>query len=280
MIDIRGPAAYATFAAFTLIAMSFAPATATAAPAGRERLLFDSNWLFTHGDPPGTGDELSYSRIKSWMLPAANAFVKDRAPLSRPGNNLGADVLYVQPHYRDGAWQSLSLPHDWGIEGPFNRNDPGDTGKLPCWGVGWYRKHFDIPISDAGRRIYLEVDGAMSYANVWLNGHYVGGWPYGYASWELDLTPYIRAGGGNVIAIRLDNPRDSSRWYPGAGIYRNVWLVKTAPVHVAHWGTYVTTPEISAAAATVKVRFTVDNDSRSDARLSVKNEIHELKSDG
>ena len=89
---------------------------------------------------------------------------------------------------------------------------------------------------------------------VWLNGHYMGGWPYGYASWRVDLTPGIQFGGDNVIAIRLDNPKNSSRWYPGGGIYRNVWLVKTAPVHVAHWGVYVTTPRVEAGSATVKLK--------------------------
>ena len=82
---------------------------------------------------------------------------------------------------------------------------------------------------------------------VWINGHFVGGWPYGYASWRVDLTPFINFGGDNVLAIRLDNPPDSSRWYPGGGIYRNVWLVKTRPSMSAHWGTYITTPEISPA---------------------------------
>jgi beta-galactosidase len=270
----------AILAAITVTTTVLAHVANAADSAGRERLSFDSNWLFARNDPPGIGDELSYTNIKPWVMATANVFVKDGEPVSRPGNNLGADVSYVQRHFHDSDWLSLNLPHDWGIAGPFNRNDPGETGKLPCWGVGWYRKHFDIPVSDSNRRIYLDVDGAMSYANVWLNGHYVGGWPYGYASWELDLTPYINAGGDNVLAVRLDNPEASSRWYPGAGIYRNVWLVKTAPIHVAHWGTYVTTPEINADSATVDVRFTINNDSRSDARLSAKNEIYELKPNG
>jgi beta-galactosidase len=268
------------FAAIILMTTILGPAVVAAAQDVRERLSFDSDWLFTRGDPPGIGDELSYTNTKSWMLSTANAFVKDGQLVPRPGNNLGADVDYVQPHFRDAAWRSLNLPHDWGIEGPFNRNDPGETGKLPCWGVSWYRKHFDIPLSDGDRRIYLDVDGAMSYANVWLNGHYVGGWPYGYASWELDLTRYLKVGGKNVLAVRLDNPPASSRWYPGAGIYRNVWLVKTGPIHVAHWGTYVTTPEINADAATVNVRFTVDNDGKSDAQLSARNDIYQLRANG
>lgn len=270
---------YAALATVGLMATSLAPVSA-AAPDVRERLSLDAGWHFTQGDPAGIGNELSYTNMKPWMMSTANAFVKDGEPVARPGNNTGADVDYVQRHFRDAGWESLNLPHDWGIKGPFNTNDPGETGKLPCWGVGWYRKHFDIPLSDANRRIYLDVDGAMSYANVWLNGHYVGGWPYGYASWELDLTPYINVAGDNVLAVRLDNPKESSRWYPGAGIYRNVWLVKTGPIHIAHWGTYITTPEIHAKAATVDVRFTVNNDSRSDARLSVKNEVYALRADG
>ncbi|HUA64995.1 MAG TPA: beta-galactosidase GalB [Alphaproteobacteria bacterium] len=257
-----------------------APVAVAAPPAGRERLLLDSDWLFTKNDPPGIGDELSYTNIKPWVMATANDFVKDGQSVSRPGNNMGAYVIYVQRHYRDSGWRSVNLPHDWGIEGPFNIMDPGETGKLPWYGVGWYRKHFNIPLSDDGRRIFLDVDGAMSYANVWLNGYYVGGWPYGYASWQVDLTRYINFGGDNVLAIRLDNPKDSSRWYPGGGIYRNVWLVKTDPIHVAHWGTYVTTPEINPDAATVNLRFIINNDGRSDAHLSARNDIYELKPNG
>jgi beta-galactosidase len=178
--------------------------------------------------------------------------------------------------FNDSDWRKLNLPHDWGIEGPFKQEYPGETGKLPWWGTGWYRNHFDVPISDQGKRIYLDVDGAMSHAKVWLNGQFVGGWPYGYASWRVDLTPYVKFGADNLIAIRLDNPPDSSRWYPGGGIYRNVWLVKTAPVHVGHWGTYVTTPEISASAATVNVQVNVDNDTDSDSVVTVRNEIFKL----
>jgi beta-galactosidase len=162
----------------------------------------------------------------------------------------------------------------------FDQALPGGTGKLPWFGVAWYRKTIDLPESDKGKKIYLDVDGAMAYATVWLNGKFVGGWPYGYASWRVDLTPFVDFGGNNVVAIRLDNPPDSSRWYPGGGIYRNVWLVKTAPIHIAHWGTYVTTPAVSAQAATVKIQVDVDNDADADVSVSVKNEIFELNADG
>ena len=182
--------------------------------------------------------------------------------------------------FNDSDWRKLNLPHDWGIEGLFKQEYPGETGKLPWWGIGWYRNHLDVPASDQGKKIYLDVDGAMSHAKVWLNGQFVGGWPYGYASWRVDLTPYVKFGADNVVAIRLDNPRNSSRWYPGGGIYRNVWLVKTGPVHVAHWGTYVTTPEVGAQAATVKIRVNVDNETDSESVVTVKNEIFELGADG
>ncbi|MGD0384330.1 MAG: glycoside hydrolase family 2 TIM barrel-domain containing protein, partial [Thermoguttaceae bacterium] len=148
------------------------------------------------------------------------------------------------------------------------------------WGVGWYRKHFNIPAEDQGQRILLDVDGAMAYAAIWFNGRFVGGWPYGYSSFQLDLTPYIKFGGENVLAIRLDNPKDSSRWYPGGGIYRNVWLEKTGPIHVGQWGTYITTPEVTKDSATVDVQATVDNQSSANADVTAITKIHELDAKG
>ena len=174
----------------------------------------------------------------------------------------------------------MDLPHDWAIAGPFITTGGGGMGRLPSAGVGWYRKKLNIAKEDAGRAIFLDVDGAMSYATVWLNGKFVGGWPYGYASWRLDLTPYMNPGGENELAIRLDNPPDSSRWYPGAGIYRNVWLVKTSPVHVGHWGTYVTTPGVSSASATVDLKVTVDNHSDQSADVTVSTQIFRLGANG
>ncbi|HTQ52376.1 MAG TPA: beta-galactosidase GalB [Candidatus Acidoferrales bacterium] len=272
------PGGYRLLAA-TLFSLNLLAPLALAADLTRERLSFDSDWRFVKGDPPGTGDELSYTNIKPWVVATGNEFLFDSKPAARPPGNPGADVAYTQSRYDDGAWQQLNLPHDWGMDGPFKPEAPGSTGKLPWEGVGWYRKHFTVPASDVNRRLCLEVDGAMSYANVWLNGQYLGGWPYGYSSWELDLTPWLKTGAENVLAIRLDNPPASSRWYPGGGIYRNVWLVKTGPVHVAHWGTYVTTPEVSASAAKVKIQVTVDNETDAATSISVKNEIYELGTD-
>ncbi len=151
---------------------------------------------------------------------------------------------------------------------------------MPVNGVAWYRRKLDIPATDAGKTIYLEVGGAMSYAMVWLNGNLVGGWPYGYNSWQLNLTPFIVPGGDNMLAIRIDNPNHSARWYPGAGIYRDVWLIKTNPVHVAQWGTYITTSEVSAESAGVNIEITLENQSPSNVEVEAITQIFTLKSNG
>jgi beta-galactosidase len=289
---------------------------ASAQPA-RERISIDENWRFTMGDPANSTMSLLYdvrqqqavkhpaaaeadgnsssnavlnandssnlppTVIKQWILPTGNEFIKDPSRrFVRPQGNPGDGVAYVQPDFDDSGWQRINLPHDWAIEGPFTHFGGGGMGRLPSAGVGWYRKKLNIPASDTGKRIFLDVDGAMSYATVWLNGQLVGGWPYGYASWRVDLTPYVKPGGENALAIRLDNPPNSSRWYPGAGIYRNVWLVKTQPVHVGHWGTQLTTPEVSRDRAIVNLKVTVDNDSALSVIVSVATEIFALDANG
>ena len=244
-----------------------------------ERIPLDVDWRFTKGDSPDAGTNLSYANIKAWILPTGNAFRATNS-FARPAGKPATDVAFAQPGFDDSGWRKLNLPHDFGIEGPFAQALPGETGKLPWAGVAWYRKTFSMAAADAGKQIALDVDGAMSFASVWLNGKLVGGWPYGYSSWRVDLTPFIKFGGENTLAIRLDNPKDSSRWYPGGGIYRNVWLVKSAPVRVAHWGVAVTTPEISRASATVNVSVKLDGDAAALAKVKLKNEIRELDANG
>jgi beta-galactosidase len=179
-----------------------------------------------------------------------------------------------QPEFRDSDWSQVRLPHDWAIAGPFDSTLNPHTGALPISGIAWYRKSFSLP-ADAGRRYYsVEFDGVMSNARVWLNGHELGGRPYGYIGFGFDLTPYLHFGGQpNVLAVRLAPEADSSRWYPGAGIYRNVWLDTTGPVHVARWGTYVTTPVVSDESASVAVRTDLRNRLGSVARVTVRSTI-------
>ncbi|KAI4698607.1 hypothetical protein J4E81_005830 [Alternaria sp. BMP 2799] len=242
---------------------------------GRQRTSLNADWRFERftSDPDG----LSYEGLKPWMLPCANDFITGEKYDRPSGAAPGANISYVQSSFDDAAWEAVSLPHDWAISGTFDAPGvEGGLGRLPINGIGWYRRtlSMDAEVLHSGESVFLDVDGAMSYAAVWLNGHLVGGWPYGYNSFRLDLTPYAKAG-ENILAIRLDNKLDSSRWYPGAGIYRNVWLVTVNPVHVGHWGTYVTTPSISEAEATVEMVLDLENKGNSSQHVEVVTEVFE-----
>lgn len=264
-----------------LLAAAVVELHAGAPAAPRERLSLNAGWRFYNGDPQWMSPQLDYSSVRAWLLPS-------RAPVlgvgterpARPTGNFGSDIACVRPDFDDSAWRALDLPHDWGIEGPFLQSLPGDTGKLPFATPGWYRKRFPLPSEDAGRRLVLEIDGAMSCPLVWFNGQFVGGWAYGYTSFQLDLTPYAKPGADNVLTIRLDNLHESSRWYPGAGLYRNVWLTKTGPIHVAQWGTIVTTPRVGADSALVSVEVRTVNATAEAADLTVGTELFVLDADG
>ncbi|HEY5470474.1 MAG TPA: beta-galactosidase GalB [Bacteroidales bacterium] len=180
------------------------------------------------------------------------------------------------PAINDNSWRSLDLPHDWGIEGPFSDTLENNTGLLPWKGIGWYRKHFTLNTNDQGKRIYVDFDGAMANAKVWLNGKYVGEWPYGYTSFRLDLTPYIIIGKENIIAVRLDTKNWDSRWYPGAGLYRNVWLVKTSQLHIANNGVFCTTPEIKKERGMLSVQAEVENHINEAVPVTVKASVYKL----
>ena len=286
--------------------------SASAGASLRERVLLNDAWRFRKDDPPGSTVSLIYDHrpevqddnearpadaepteaerlartsralLKPWILPTANPFIKDPAHRhTRPEKAWEGNVPYVQLNYDDSDWRKLDLPHDWAIEGPFiTTGGGGGMGRLPSAGVGWYRRKFDLAATDVDKRIILEVDGAMSYAAVWINGQLVGGWPFGYASWQLDLTPYVSFERTNQISIRLDNPPASSRWYPGAGIYRNVWLTKVAPVHVGQWGTFVRTPEVSPDEARVELDVALANDSDATVTVDVATDLFVLGDDG
>ncbi|MCD9185328.1 MAG: DUF4982 domain-containing protein [Pyrinomonadaceae bacterium] len=244
----------------------------------RERANFNEDWYFQRNDPKDAEGILNYEKIKDWVRSTGNEFVLTSNAVTsvRPGGNPGENVEFTHKNFNDSNWRKLNLPHDWAIEGDFIRELPGETGKRAYAGVGWYRKHFQVSEKDKGKQFYIDFDGAMAYPTVWLNGRFVGGWTYGYSSFRLDLTPYLEFGRENVISVRLENLPESSRWYPGAGIYRNVWLVKTSKIHVEHWGTYVTTPEVSKDSANVRIETTFVNKSMNDAEVSVKTSVYEI----
>ena len=180
---------------FLFVALVLAPAACCAPtvefPAPRERVSLNAGWRCSKGDPQWMSPQLDYLSVRAWLLPSSAPLLGLGSPQpSRLSGNLGSDIAGVQPAYDDSAWRILDLPRDWGIEGPFHQDLPGDTGKLPFATPGWYRKHFTISAGDAGRRLILEIDGAMPCPLVWLNGQFVGGWAYGDTSFQLDLTPY------------------------------------------------------------------------------------------
>ncbi|MGI4020871.1 MAG: glycoside hydrolase family 2 TIM barrel-domain containing protein [Janthinobacterium lividum] len=166
--------------------------------------------------------------------------------------------------FDDSKWRKLNVPHDWSIEGPYDQNNPTGRGGgyLPA-GIGWYRKTFTLNEADAKRKVSIEFDGVMTNSDVWINGFHLGKRPYGYSSFSYDLSGHLNFGKGktNVLAVRADNSvQPASRYYTGAGIYRHVRLVSTNDVHLDHWGTYITSTQVSAAKANIKVQVKISNE--------------------
>lgn len=175
-----------------------------------------------------------------------------------------------QPGYDDSGWRRLDLPHDWAVEGDFSQANPsGVTGGALPGGVGWYRKTFTIDAADKGKRVSVLFEGSYMNTEVFVNGRPLGVRPYGYVSFGYDITPYIKWGGDNVVAVRVDNSEQpNSRWYSGCGIYRSVYLVKTAPLHIARWGTYAYSV-VTGGNADLNVETTVENDTEKDAGIEI-----------
>ena len=221
-----------------LLALLVAPFASTVAQRERAILPFDRAWRFHLGDVPGAQEAT----------------------------------------FDDSAWRRLDLPHDWSIEGEFSDTNPAGAGggALPG-GVGWYRKTFSVAGRDTGRLVFVEFDGVYRNSEVWIDGHYLGKRPYGYSSFSYELTPHLRYGGASdVIAVRVNNSQQpNSRWYSGSGIYRHVRLVTTDRVHVDHWGTYVTTPEVTPASARVTIRTTISNASQADQPITLRTVLYD-----
>ncbi len=186
----------------------------------------------------------------------------------------GEFATAMMPAFDDHAWQRVNVPHVWSSDGPFSPKWASGTGYAPG-GIGWYRKHFRLEADEKGRTVAIEFDGVYDNSEVWINGQFVGGRPYGFSSFQLALTPYIKFGGGdNVIAVRVDHSRYAdSRYYTGSGIYRNVRLVIADQLHVAHWGVAITTPHVSASRTTVQMATTVTNESSSSREFVLWTEV-------
>jgi len=229
---------------FILIAVSFLSVYSQTV---RQEFTIEKNWKFTKGDFPEAS----------------------------------------QNGFNDSSWETVTVPHDWAIYGPFDRKydlqevavtqngetiataKTGRTGGLPYMGTGWYRNRFDIDNFDAtSKRVNLLFDGAMSEARVYVNGKEAIFWPFGYNSFHCDVTDLLNADGrNNILAVRLENKPESSRWYPGAGLYRNVHVIVTRQTHVPVWGTYITTPFVSKEYASVNLKTEIDNSNGNEIRI-------------
>jgi beta-galactosidase len=184
----------------------------------------------------------------------------------------GDSPMAMAPAFNDTAWRTVRVPHDWSVEEPF-RADYGSGNGYAAGGIGWYRKHFTPDAAHRDRLVTVEFDGVYDHAEVWINGQFTGGRPYGYSSFHLDLTRHVRFGGDNVLAVRVDHSRHAdSRFYTGSGIYRQVRLRVTDQLHVGQWGTFVSTPEISDEAALVRVETTVVNASAGPREFTLQSE--------
>ncbi|RYU77810.1 beta-galactosidase GalB [Hymenobacter persicinus] len=231
-----------------------------------------------------------------WLAAGDAAFGQVRQDILLTTNwkfSKGDVVNAAAPDFSDAKWQTVSVPHDWAIYGPFDGNNDlqevkieqnnekqatlkaGRTGGLPFIGTGWYRRALTVPGFKPGKRAVLLFDGAMSNAHVFVNGREVGSWPYGYNSFSFDITDFLKPTGPNLLAVRLQNQPEASRWYPGAGLYRNVHLIVTNDVHVPVWGTYLTTPDITAEAAKVTLKTQVEAPAGTRAPLRLQTEIRD-----
>jgi beta-galactosidase len=218
---------------------------------------------------------------------AATAELKRENNFDSDWRFLRADATGAEsPGFDDSAWRMLELPHDWSIEdlpstngappSPFDsaRSAGGASTGFVVGGTGWYRKHFTLPASDAGKNITICFDGVYMNADVWLNGQHLGNHPYGYTPFVFDLTSYLKpAGQENIMAVQVRNVGKNSRWYSGSGIYRHVWLAVADPAHIPFYGVHVVTTNISKSTATVTVFATIENDRSADAAIRLRTRL-------
>lgn len=236
-------------------------AATLAAEPPRERLLMDANWRFAPGHANDVRKDFDHA-------------TGDFSHFAKTGFASGASA----PQFDDSGWRKLNLPHDWAVELPFSERGSKSHGhkaigrNFPENSVGWYRRKFTIPASDLGRRVSIVFDGVFRDSIVWINGHYLGEEESGYSSYSRNLTEFLNYGGENIITVRVDASLEEGWFYEGAGIYRHVWLVKTAPLHVEKDGTFVTS-ELKDKAADVTARVAVVNEGTDDATFDIEQAI-------
>lgn len=234
------------------------------------------------GGRTGTGGAAAGGQSGSVSVPAGLINTYDGARATTVSFDLGwkfhlGDVSGAQgATFDDSSWTALNVPHDWSVALPFNQSSAAkDGGGYLDGGLGWYRKSFTVPASASGQKLFLQFDGVYMDSTVYLNGTQVCARPYGYASFECDITSGAKLDGSNVVAVKVNNQLPSSRWYSGSGIYRHTWLKTVNPVHVAYTGTQVSTPTVSTSSATVNISVSVKNDGTSEQSATVASSVRD-----
>lgn len=249
-----------------LFTLSHTVLQAADGPSARQRLSLDQGWRFALGHATDVSKDFDH---------ATGGF----SYFAKAGFGSGAS----DPKFNDQSWRKVNLPHDWAVELPFSERGSGSHGfkaigrRFPENSVGWYRKTFHIPKTDLGKRISLEFDGVFRDSIVWVNGHYLGTEQSGYSSFARNVSEILNYDGDNVVVVRVDASREEGWFYEGAGIYRHVWLVKTAPLHVARHGTFVTS-ELKQNSAAGTARVSVLNEGTNAATFEIEQTI--LDADG
>ncbi len=195
----------------------------------------------------------------------------------------GSAATAEQIDFDDSQWRRLDIPHDWSIEDLSENPGPLDANAVSSYrtgyfvgGTAWYRKHFRLGPEHQGKRVHVHFDGVYMNADVWINGHHCGNHPYGYTAFWYDLTPHLRDGQDNVLAVEVKNEGANSRWYSGSGIYRSVHLKIMNPIHIDHWGPYITTPQVTEDAAQVRVVTEVVNESGQASDITLRTQVKGL----
>ena len=236
----------------------------------RQTLLFDFNWSFKLGDPSDIDTTFNFPEVKNLQKSKIDDLALEKKLLFERKDavkiHLGEKVSYVQSKLIDRNWKHINLPHDWAVELPINPKGNvakglKDIDSAKGSSIGWYRKIFSLPITDKGKVISIEFEGVYRNAVFWINGHCLGRNISGYMGCQFNITNYINYNQNNTLVVRVDASHDEGWWYEGAGLYRHVWLIKTQPVHVAEWGTFIHS-NINAGKASTIIETEIKNDSK------------------
>ncbi|MBQ3289853.1 MAG: DUF4982 domain-containing protein [Kiritimatiellae bacterium] len=256
------------------IVLAAAALCAALAHGATQSVPLKDGWRFIKADDPAAGTNLTLQSMSS---------ILDRADR---GDTSGAPALdWAKADFDDSSWRAVRVPHDWGVDTPFDSDRPYGDAFLDVTGIGWYRLKFSVESSELRvdgacaaaipekGKVFFECDGAMSYAMLYVNGKFLGGWPYGYTRWRVDITQHLNRNGANTLAVRCHNIPHSSRWYTGGGLYRDCRLLVCPEDHVVPGSVFITTPEVTAKRAKVRVRYEMSKGGKKDFSFEV-NEPH------